>query len=82
MSFEPKADCAIIGGDDMERTVFAIKVRQSGFSCFTEFKSRKRQKMFKRACDENRWGNAGVYDLDDPEDREWLSHDDLNVKGV
>lgn len=77
-----KADCALIGGASMERLAYTIKLRRLGFSTFTELSNRKRDKMFKRACEETRWGKGGVYDLDDPQDRAWLDRADLATAGI
>jgi len=80
--FNQYADCSIIGGEGTERTRYACKLRQAGISTFAELTNRKRDKMFKRACQENWWGSAGVYDLDDTEDRAWLDRTDLAEVGV
>ena len=77
-----KADVSIIGGTGMDRVVLACKLRGMGFSAFTALENRKRSRMFKQACDENKWGRGGVYDIDDPEDLEWLQREDLQDVGV
>lgn len=75
-------DCALIGGTPEERTTAAIRLRRMGIATFAETANRKRAKMFARACNENRWGKAGVYDLDDADDRAWIEREDLATVGV
>lgn len=48
--FRPvKADIALIGGVDIERSTIAIKLRQIGYSVHAEFTTRKRSKMYSAA---------------------------------
>lgn len=77
-----KQSCSLIGGSPDDRLTVATKLRRLGVECFTEFKNRKRDKMFKKACEETHWGSAGVYDLDDPEDNAWLNRSDIGAVGV
>jgi len=76
------AECAIIGGTPNDRLICGTKLRRLGISTFFELSDRKRLKMFKKACQENKWGKGGVYDLDDSEDKEWLGRSDLAQVGV
>ena len=77
-----KQSCSLVGGTPEERLTIAIRLRRLGVECFTEFKNRKRDKMFKKACEENYWGSAGVYDLDDPEDYAVLNCDSLSAADI
>ena len=69
----------LIGGDAMQRTVIACKLRRLGVSVHSELGNRKRDKMFARANDE-----AGiVIDLDREDDQEtltWLQRDLSHVR--
>ena len=76
------ADVSLIGGSPDERLQYAIRLRRMGFSTFSEFKNRKWARMRKKAIDECRWGEGGVYNLEDAEDRAWLDRDDLAQVGV
>lgn len=58
----------LIGGEAMQRTVLACRLRRVGLTVFTELQNRKRQKMFAKAKEE---ANT-VYDLDRTEDQETL----------
>lgn len=64
-----KADLALIGGSPEERNTIAIRMRRAGLRVHSEFKNRKRDKMFKAAREEVRFEDD-VLDLSDPEQRQ------------
>ncbi len=60
-----KAQLALIGGDAMQRTVLACKLRRRGLSVFAELADRKRTKAFNRAVEEA----DHILDLDNDTDQ-------------
>lgn len=64
------ADYVIIGGTPEERLLRAVHLRRRGISVHLETHVSKKARAFKRAVEASRYGKQGVFDLDDPEDRE------------
>lgn len=60
-----KADCALIGGEPMQRVVIATQLRRQGVSVFTELSNRKLKRMYQRAVQETWRGARGVADVTD-----------------